>query len=65
MKKALTIAAAALALAAPASAQNAVRFDPGSWQRAVTEYNAYDRIQFKSEMSRQIIDALRAYEQGN
>ena len=68
MKK-LAIAAAAIscciANAIPATAQNAARFDAASWQKAVDEYNAYDRIQFKSEMSRQIIDALRAYEQGN
>lgn len=64
MKKALTIAAAAALLAAPVHAQNAARFDAGSWQKAVDEYNAYDRIQFKSEMSRQIIDALRAWEAG-
>ena len=66
MKKALTIAAAtALALAAPANAQNASRFDAASWQQAVEEYNAYDHIQFKSDMAKQIIDALRAYEANN
>ena len=49
----------------PAKAQNAIRFDPASWQQAVDECSAYDRIQFKSEMIQEIINGLRAYEQGN
>ena len=49
----------------PANAQSAAFFEPESWHQAVKEYNASSRIEFKSDMSKQIIDALRAYEANN
>ena len=62
MKKALAaVAAFSLSLAAAANAQDATRYTPGSWQAAVDEYNAYDRIQFKSEWAQSLLSALRSY----
>ena len=48
----------------PANAQNAPQWEPGSWQAAVDEYNAYDRIQFQSEWAQNLLSALRDYEAG-
>ena len=65
MKKALAaVAALSLSFSAAANAQDAIRYTPGSWQAAVDEYNAHDRIQFQSEWAQSLLSALRDYEAG-
>lgn len=65
MKKTLAaIAALSLSFAAAANAQDATQWTRGSWQAAVDEYNAYDRIQLKSEWAQSLLSALRDYEAG-
>lgn len=63
MKTALAaVAALSLSFTSATNAQDATRYTPGTWQAAVNEYNAYDRIQFKSEWAQSLLTALRNYE---
>ena len=39
-------------------------FPAQAWNEAVTAYNASSRVEFKSDWSKRVIKALRAYEAG-
>lgn len=39
-------------------------FSTADWQKAVSTYDASSRVEFKSDWSKRIINALRAYEAG-
>lgn len=59
-------ALAALGLVTPgiAAAQSINGVTVESWNKAVAEYDASSRIQFKADWAKQIISALRDWEAG-
>ena len=60
----LLIAALSLATPGIATAQSINGATVESWNKAVAEYDASSRIQFKSDWAKQIISALRDWEAG-